>query len=332
MMRSVAAVLALTLAACQPMQVGVAHTHHGTPAVQHWPDVPLHVVHLMGWGTDNPNPAPGRHQWQTLDARINTIVAADAEPVLVLCCAPDWMKGGAGTDWRRLEEAPHRRHFDDFAALAAAAAARYPDVTRFAVWNELKGFHDPASNAWDMAAYTDLYNEVHAAIKAVRPDALIGGPYAPVVAWSDPATMSHPSAVTSTCGTVDQRSLDAITYWLTHNVGADFVALSGWTATVDRGWTCDPADAGHTLAAVTEWVRARTDLPVWWMETHTVDGAWPLWAQRHAATAVLDQLAAAGAAVAVLWEPQGGDRCVGCLWWADGTLTPLGVHVIEEGP
>jgi hypothetical protein len=170
----------------------------------------------------------------------------------------------------------------------------------------------------------------HRAIRRVRPDALIGGPYPPVVVWSNPATMSHPSEITSPCGTVDQRALDAVTYWLAHNDGADFVTLSGWTSTVDRGWICDPVDATATLAAVTQWVRARTDMPVWWMDVHTVDGSWPLWAQRHVAATALERLAAAGAAAAVLWAPQGDTGCVGCLWWADGTLTPLGRYVTEE--
>jgi hypothetical protein len=54
--------------------------------------------HLMGWGAGNPEPAPGQYDWGSLDARVDLIRRTDGTPVLTLCCAPDWMKGGrAGT-------------------------------------------------------------------------------------------------------------------------------------------------------------------------------------------------------------------------------------------
>lgn len=328
-MKLMLAALALLLAACTPTQIGVAHTHHGTPNVTHWPDVPIHVVHIMGWGTDNPQPSPGVYRWDTLDARITAVVHAGAEPVIALCCAPDWMKGGTPgvTDWTRLGVAPHPSRYRDFAALAATVAARYPEVRRFLVWNELKGYWDPLRNRWGIESYTALYNEVHRAIKAVRPDAQIGGPYVPIVTWQSPP---YPSALSGPWGTVDQRSLDAVTYWLDHNIGADFVAVDGHTATRDAGWITDPADATAMFAEVTDWLTARTDLPVWWAEVHAVDPSWPLWAQAHVTVTALDSIRAAGADVAILWAPQAEPTgCTGCLWWADGTLTPLGNEIIK---
>ena len=44
----------------------------------------------------------------------------------------------------------------------------------------MKGFWDTGRNSWNAQAYTTLYNDVYAAIKAVRPDAEVGGPYAPL--------------------------------------------------------------------------------------------------------------------------------------------------------
>ena len=72
------------------------------------------------------------------------IADSGVTPVITLCCAPDWMKGGqpGETDWSRLEVAPDPAHFADFAELAADVAKRYPQVKHFIVWNELKGFHD----------------------------------------------------------------------------------------------------------------------------------------------------------------------------------------------
>src|SRR5207245_1228337 len=103
----------------------------------------------------------------TLDARISAIHAMGAVPVITLCCAPDWMKGGqAGTtDWSRIEVAPLSSHYGDFAALAAAVARRYPEVKYYQVWNELKGFWNDSANTWDYVGYTSFYNQVYDALK-----------------------------------------------------------------------------------------------------------------------------------------------------------------------
>ncbi len=151
--------------------------------------------------------------WTTLDRRVALIERSGGTPVITLCCAPDWMKGGrAGeTDWTRLEVAPDPAHFGDFAALAAAVARRYPTVEYFQVWNELKGFFDPATNRWDAGGYTELYNRVYDAGKRVRPDARVGGPY--VVLESAPAdAQDHPADLAGTWGMIDQRGLDVVTY------------------------------------------------------------------------------------------------------------------------
>src|SRR3954470_16189348 len=136
----------------------------------------------MGWSADNPKPIPARFNFPTLDDRIDFIRRCDRIPVIILCCAPDWMKGGrAGTtDWDRLTDAPLPEHYADFAALAATVAERYPDVHHFMVWNELKGFWNLEDNTWDAQGYTDFYNGVYDSVKAVNPQARIGGPYLPL--------------------------------------------------------------------------------------------------------------------------------------------------------
>src|SRR5512135_1511150 len=83
--------------------------------------------HVMGWGALNPEPSPGRYDWSSLDHRLDLIRRSGGTPVVTLCCAPDWMKGGrAGrTNWDRLDVRPDRAHVADFAALSAAVARRY---------------------------------------------------------------------------------------------------------------------------------------------------------------------------------------------------------------
>lgn len=310
------------------LRVGVTHGEHSLDAGadQRAVDSAMRVLrdsadlqnqHLMGWGALNPEPAPGQFDWGSLDARIALIGRSGGEPVLTLCCAPDWMKGGepGTTDWSRLEVAPIPDHYDDFAALAARAAARYPGVRYFQVWNELKGFYDQSANRWDAAAYTDLYNRVYAAVKAVRPDALIGGPYVVMDSWSQGG--SHPSAIAGPWGVLDQRPLDVLEYWLEHARGADFVVVDGKTATRDRGVITDPFTAVGKFAAVNVWLRQRTALPIWWAEWSAVPGRALRKPDYQAAVqaAGLRSLALSGAAVALSWQPQAiGDRCDGCLW------------------
>jgi hypothetical protein len=271
---------------------------------------PVQNQHLMGWGSLNPEPSPGVYDWTSLDQRMATITGMGAEPVLTLCCSPDWMKGGAAgqTDWNRIEVAPTPDHFDDFARLAAQAAQRYPQVHHFLVWNELKGFFDDATNDWDAAGYTDLYNRVYAAVKQVRPDAQVGGPYVVMDSWSSQATVGYRSQLAGPWGYVDQRSLDVVDYWLAHAVGADFVVVDGGTTTRDRGLTTSDFTATAKLAAVTEWLRSRTELPVWWAEIYadTNDpNADPGDPRRAAVMAdALVAVAKAGASVALIWQPQ----------------------------
>lgn len=142
----------------------------------------LQNQHIMGWGAGNPEPAPGRNDFRDLDRRIRFMSGSQALPIITLCCSPDWMKGGSSgrTDWTQLETAPRREHFDDYAKLAATVARRYPTVKHFMVWNELKGFWNTPQNRWDIEGYTELYNKVYDALKAVDKDIKVGGPYVSV--------------------------------------------------------------------------------------------------------------------------------------------------------
>lgn len=278
---------------------------------------------LMGWGADNPEPAPGQFDFASLDSRIDLIRRTSGTPVITLCCAPDWMKGGTPgrTDWSHLEDAPSRRYFRDFAALAARVAARYPDVKYYVVWNEFKGFFNNTLNRWDYEGYTALYNQVYAALKAVHPGVKVGGPY---MVMNSYAPGRRPTQVAGPWGSVDQRALDAIGYWLEHKRGADFMVVDGATLSEDRGLVPDPFTALGKLSAITKWLRGRDPrLPVWWAEWYVEPerSGWTDEQRLAVQAAALMEFARSGTATAMYWNPESpGAECAGCLW----TSTQLG--------
>ena len=267
-------------------------------------------IMIMGWGTDNPEPSPGTYDWATLDARIQMVRDTNGIPVITLCCAPDWMKGGqpGSTDWSRLDVAPLPSHYEDFAQLAKQIALRYPDVRYFDVWNEFKGFW--IGNRFDYVHYTQLYNDVYDAIKSVRPDAQIGGPY-------------------PTMNALDDNTKAAVEYWLAHKHGAQFLSLDATMVGAGiQGVNRDsPAQRFRDAAMFTqanEWVQSRTNLPIWWAEYY-LGGDSNL--QRLAAldaTVLVGQALHNGAGV-LLWEPKAdGGACLltNCLFTDGGQPLP----------
>ncbi|GAA3666916.1 hypothetical protein GCM10022224_033710 [Nonomuraea antimicrobica] len=278
----------------------------------------LQNQHIMGWGVGNPEPSPGQFNFRDLDRRLTLMASSRAVPVITLCCAPDWMKGGpAGrTDWSKNHTvAPEREHFDDYAKLAARVAKQYPTVKHYMVWNEFKGFWDPTTNRWDAEGYTELYNKVYTALKDVSGDIQVGGPYMPMESSSG----GGPSELSGPWGTVDQRALDAVRYWIENKKGADFIVIDGASMTKDKGNVPDDFGALAKFGAVTTWVRQQSgDLPVWWAEWY-VEPENSQWseAQRTAVQAVaLMEFAMSGVTTALYWNPQAKDEgeCPGCLW------------------
>jgi hypothetical protein len=269
----------------------------------------------MGWGVRNPEPAPGVYDFADLDSRMDFIRTSGGLPVITLCCAPDWMKGGppGETNWHRLTDAPHREHFGDFAALSATVARRYPDVRHFMVWNEFKGFFDEARHRWDAEAYTDLYNEVYDALKAVDPGIQVGGPYLDMSEPPSPG-VSDGFRLGGRWGTVDSRSLDAFEYWLARKQGADFVVVDA-VASVREGYT-NEFTALARFSAVNRWIMKQTDLPIWWAEWHVTSRAhWSPQRQIALRTAAMIELAGSGARMILYWNPRPrGDDCAPCLW------------------
>ncbi|MEU8970078.1 xylan 1,4-beta-xylosidase [Streptomyces monashensis] len=284
---------------------------------------------VMGWGADNPEPVQGHYDFGALDRRIDFMRASGGTPVITLCCAPDWMKGGragvGNTNWSQsaLETAPTPDHYQDYADLAATVARRYPDVRHFIVWNEFKGFWNDARSRWDYEGYTKLYNLVYTALKKVDKDIMVGGPYLDMDSV-DPRDQNASAAVKGPWGAMDQRVLDAFSYWNTHKAGADFTVVDGSSYTRDDDLLPDEFAAADKFTAVGEWIRRQThDLPLWWAEYYVEpadgNGDRTGWSEprRVAAQATgMIALVKGGAGSGFYWNPEdrSGSGCAGCLW------------------
>ncbi|CAM5653698.1 GH39 family glycosyl hydrolase [Streptomyces canus] len=285
--------------------------------------------HIMGWGADNPEPVKGRYDFEDLDRRIDFIRASGSTPIVTLCCAPDWMKGGeAGvgkTDWSKaaLETAPDPAHFKDYAALAATVAKRYPDVRHFIVWNEFKGFWNDAKARWDYEGYTQLYNLVYKALKKVNPKIMVGGPYL-VMDSVDPRSEDASARFKGAWGAMDQRILDAFDYWNRNKAGADFVVVDGSSYTNDDELLPNEFAATDKFTAVSRWVRQQTgNLPLWWAEYYVEPAdsrdereGWSENRRVAVQAAGMIALAKGGTTSALYWNPENekGTDCAGCLW------------------
>ena len=284
-------------------------------------------VHIMGWGVLNPNPAPGEYNWNGLDGSVEMIRRMNGEIVITLAACPDWMKGGqpGETDWSKIETAPLPEMHQEFADLCAVVAQRYPDCQYFQVWNEMKGMWSPALNNWDYERYTDLYNKVYTAIKAVRPDAKIGGLY--MVIEGDDWDHSKWWGVAP----ISNRNNVVIDYWLENKVGADFICI-------DRGilkafqnpntYTRDElASKIPWFASILAEVQEKTDLPIWWSEYYVNKLAsgigWNI-ASGNASLYYHMIMSATNDMVALLWNPNGGETGIHHSLFYDvtGTQTP----------
>ena len=297
------------------LQLGVTHTQHtidlGLPdsvaqARKLLAEVATyHNQHIMGWGADNPNPAPGVYNFKSLDARLALIESMNGTPILTLCAAPDWMKGEPPnkTDWSKIEVAPLPQHYADFAALAKTIAKRYPKVKHYQVWNEMKGFWNPKINNWDYENYTRLYNLTYDALKSVSKDIQVGGPYLVIE-----GTGSNKKGPWPAEPPIRKRQHDLIDYWLEHLHGADFIV-------VDRSipdfhdknpyTSAELMSFTETFGDTVRQLRQKTPLPIWFAEYYGATSS-PEFTAAHYAS-IYHHMMLQGAFVALLWSPMQSD-------------------------
>ena len=274
----------------------------------------------------NPEPNLGSYNTSSISPRLQIIANADGIPVLTLVAAPEWMHTGCSeANMNGIEDVnsiskngvktftlpPCPSHYQDFADLCAHIAKTFPQVKQFIVWSEVRDFYNTKAKSYDAVAYTNMYNLVYKAIKAVRPDALIGGPYASLASSTTEYPGSDNSTLHGSWGWVNPSMQNVLSYWLKNNVGADFVTVDGGTeiATANGGMgdssITDPLTSSQKYAVVDSWIKTQSNLPIWWMESHIQPKSG--WTDQQAAAARIATLAlmsASGASVGMQWQPQ----------------------------
>lgn len=123
------------------------------------------VRYTLRW--DQVETARGRYDWGANDTVLNALRRAGLAPVVTIWGTPRFANGGRSPNW-----APGSA--TEIARFARAAAARYPFVRYWTIWNE------PNQRRWlrptSAATYTTkLLNPAYAALHAVKPGVLVGG-------------------------------------------------------------------------------------------------------------------------------------------------------------
>jgi hypothetical protein len=256
---------------------------------------------IYGFGADvDPEPAPDKFDMSDIARRLRLIESSGGTPVLTLAGAPPWMHP-TSTDSLA---PPTPSDDEDFATLCAHIARSFPKVKYFVVWDGLSGFWSSTLHTWNVGTYVALFNDVTTAIHAVRPTAVVGGPYVPVAA-SLHQQRGSAATVRGPFGFVAQGVLQTVSYWLAHEVGAGFIALDGTTAdAATRTGALDAVTASGLYAAFDSWIAARTKLPIWWLGSQIEPAGWNPAQGAAARVATLAQMAASGARVGMQYQPQ----------------------------
>jgi hypothetical protein len=311
-------------------------------------------THIMGWGAPDPWPDPTSPEptdFSVLDARLQHTLSIGATPAISLDEAPWWMKGvrtgrqttrvlTANDEWTTTayESRILDNKMPEWLHLVQRIAERYMvapyNVRYFQVWNELKGYYNPASNAYDFTTdpgqpngpnafngYTYMYNQVYETLMKTaqslhipQQDIKVGGPYVFMTTFST-ANQSNPSKITKAYGTLDQRPLDVIQYWLQHKEGAGFITIDGSNQNRDGKLLANPFTASEIFADVVKWIRSldpslypgSQTLPVWlaeWFVSPGVNGTDEVY-DNAVKSYAMAQFIQAGGSIALSWGGSG---------------------------
>lgn len=122
----------------------------------------------VDWRTVEPQ--RGSRNFGAYDAVYDAAVAQGLKPLLVVAFTPAWARPlAACLAASDCTVPPTPAHDGDFAAFAAAVAARYPQAAGIEVWNEPNQRRFWGGARPDPARYAQLLKATYAAVKAVNP-------------------------------------------------------------------------------------------------------------------------------------------------------------------
>jgi hypothetical protein len=198
-------------------------------------------VHIMGFGSSNPAPAPNSsnyndgtepaYNWANLDSKMQSVIDSGAVPVITLCCAPDWMKdasyqpGASGS-------------------LTLTMDLKFPDSTK--VNSPMIALRHGTTNAIELYVKDDpVQGEAVVYYKSGGTDVAVGGPltyasyYHPITITVDVATntFSLKSGGVTTNGIAFQNSATVIDnlYFSTPSSAASLFYLDNIRIETDTG-------------------------------------------------------------------------------------------------
>jgi hypothetical protein len=235
---------------------------------------------------------------------------------------------------------------DKWLLLVQRVAERYMlppyNVRYFQVWNEMKGYYNPATDTYDFSlnagdphgsnakhGYTYMYNLVYERLIQVArslgiptEEVKVGGPYAVIDTWAM-KNQGKLSKFMTPYGIYDQRPLDILLYWLKYKAGAGFITIDGINRNRDQDFI-DPFTAAEKFADMTKWIRSLDNqsypgvamLPIWWGEWYVKAYAQQADDQVNNAvkTHALIKFVKAGGAVTLSWGGIGEDTTDSGIW------------------
>ena len=179
--------------------------------------------HIVAFGAGTLQEKEGAPlNFNSLDTLVKRMESVGGEYTLTLCSAPGWMLESEPTDGFDPESRPKEEYFDEYAAICAEVAKRYPQVKYFQIWNEFKGFWSSKLNGIDIDLYIKFYNMVYSAVKEARPDAVVGGFYGTI--QGDYSSQYGYKYDCSFNPADDNAYWDRLNKWQDNAVGFDFVS------------------------------------------------------------------------------------------------------------
>lgn len=213
---------------------------------------------------------------------------------------PQGVRSGASLTSLSDYSPPNHSWFQEFADLCAAFAARYPHVKYFLFWNELKNWYfttqysgsslippgsglpagTGSSNRYWYEGITALWNKIYVAIKAVRPDAILCGPYNSLNSFSwdnsgDWANDAFPDNYMGPWGYGDKKNLAVLRYFIANCTGVDILCTDFRNLTKDASDYFNPPSVPAPPSTTTAWLTNPNGgtTPKFFLEGQK-DGAW----------------------------------------------------------